>query len=182
MFDSVQEIINYCNHIKLHDASNCLPKTEGIYFIIGKERHTLQSIILYIGQSENLKDRFRDHHRYQECINYDSSCNVYWLNCKNRVELEKHLINKFNPKLNNTPIRDKQSLHNDYVLGEIANIKKMLKTITEKLNISDDSLSINLSKKKSCPYCKSSHLVLNGVSNGVQRYKCKGCKKSFSFN
>jgi len=35
----------------------------------------------------------------------------------------------------------------------------------------------------SCPNCKETDLVKNGRSqNGTQRYRCKGCKKSFRQN
>lgn len=30
-----------------------------------------------------------------------------------------------------------------------------------------------------CPHCESENINKNGFSNGVQRYKCKDCKKSF---
>lgn len=39
---------------------------------------------------------------------------------------------------------------------------------------------MNHYKKISCPSCESTNLVKNGRSqNGAQRYRCKGCKKSF---
>lgn len=31
-----------------------------------------------------------------------------------------------------------------------------------------------------CPYCKRNSNVANGSLNGIQRYKCKKCDKSFS--
>ena len=34
-----------------------------------------------------------------------------------------------------------------------------------------------------CPYCEQTDLVKNGHSeNGTQRYRCKGCKKSFQLD
>ncbi|MDO5517697.1 MAG: hypothetical protein Q4F66_09070 [Clostridium sp.] len=30
-----------------------------------------------------------------------------------------------------------------------------------------------------CPHCGSIHFIRNGYYNGIQRYKCHNCKKTF---
>lgn len=34
--------------------------------------------------------------------------------------------------------------------------------------------------KPSCPHCGGEHVVRNGVAHGLQRYKCRGCRKTFN--
>ncbi len=31
-----------------------------------------------------------------------------------------------------------------------------------------------------CPYCAAAHLVRNGHANGLQRYRCQGCRRTFN--
>lgn len=44
-------------------------------------------------------------------------------------------------------------------------------------------LKVDLYKNRKfecCPYCRSVHFIKHGFFNGIQRYKCKDCKKTFS--
>lgn len=34
--------------------------------------------------------------------------------------------------------------------------------------------------KRCCPHCSHEHVVKNGQSDGLQRYKCRGCSKTFN--
>jgi transposase-like protein len=36
------------------------------------------------------------------------------------------------------------------------------------------------SQKRACPHCKSQSLVRNGTADGLQRYKCRACGKTFN--
>ena len=36
------------------------------------------------------------------------------------------------------------------------------------------------SHARACPYCKSQRLVRNGMADGLQRYKCRACGKTFN--
>lgn len=31
-----------------------------------------------------------------------------------------------------------------------------------------------------CPYCHSEHVVKNGIVTGMQRFKCRGCGRTFN--
>lgn len=34
--------------------------------------------------------------------------------------------------------------------------------------------------KPRCPHCAGEHVVRNGTAKGLQRYKCRGCRKTFN--
>ena len=34
--------------------------------------------------------------------------------------------------------------------------------------------------KPACPYCKDEHIVRNGTASSLQRYKCRGCRRTFN--
>jgi DNA-directed RNA polymerase subunit RPC12/RpoP len=36
------------------------------------------------------------------------------------------------------------------------------------------------SQARACPHCKSQRLVRNGMADGLQRYKCRVCSKTFN--
>src|SRR5579864_6513230 len=36
------------------------------------------------------------------------------------------------------------------------------------------------SQARGCPHCKSQRLVRNGMADGLQRYKCRTCGKTFN--
>ena len=57
------------------------------------------------------------------------------------------------------------------------------------LNSNDDFISIVLEHSNnplpdrlSCPHCQSHKVVKNGFDKGIQRFKCKDCKKSFTWS
>ena len=37
-----------------------------------------------------------------------------------------------------------------------------------------------LAKRPGCPKCQAQHVVRNGQADGLQRYKCRGCKATFN--
>lgn len=37
-----------------------------------------------------------------------------------------------------------------------------------------------LQAMRSCPHCRDRHVVRNGLAQGLQRYKCRGCGKTFN--
>jgi len=181
MFSSIQDIMSYLPHVKLYNTKEELPNVPGVYFIIGQSDIDSQQIILYIGQSGNLQQRFKTHHVYQQCLAYDRLCEVYWLNCWNHVELEKTLISKFTPKFNKLILKDAQSLHNEFVLSELKKIKDALKRIEDQLySYNGSSLYSSSSAKRQCPECNSFNIVGNGSIRHKKRYKCKDCNKTFS--
>lgn len=181
MFSSIQDIMSYLPHVKLYEAKKLLPILSGVYFMIGQSQEDSVSTILYIGQSENLQQRFNDHHCYLNCLEYDRLCQVYWFTCQNYIELEKSLISKFTPKFNKLIVKDQQSLHNEFVLSEIGKIKESLKRIENKLHSYNENslLSSSPTKKVKCHKCGSSNIVSNGSSRFQKRYKCKNCNKTF---
>jgi GIY-YIG catalytic domain len=83
-----------------------LPALEAIYFcVIGQE-------ILYIGQSKNVNQRWRNHHRYCELVTRED-VEIYWFECigiKQRLMAEQSLIRHYKPAFNSSPIRLKIAL------------------------------------------------------------------------
>lgn len=47
-------------------------------------------------------------------------------------------------------------------------------------NFPKDCRESRFSKGEVCPHCNSTHIVKNGKLNGKQRYKCRGCNKTFN--
>lgn len=41
-------------------------------------------------------------------------------------------------------------------------------------------LESTASQTRACPHCKSERIVRNGMADGLQRYKCRGCGKTFN--
>lgn len=39
---------------------------------------------------------------------------------------------------------------------------------------------VSKSKAKTCPHCQSKHVIRHGHAKGLQRYRCRGCGKTFS--
>jgi hypothetical protein len=84
-----------------------LPAKEAIYFcVVGQE-------ILYIGQSKNVNQRWRNHHRYYELVTREG-VEIYWFECtgiKQRLIGERLLIEHYKPVFNSSPIRLKIALN-----------------------------------------------------------------------
>lgn len=92
-----------------------LPVLEAIYFCVtGQE-------ILYIGQSKNVNQRWRNHHKYYELVTREG-VEIYWFECtgiKQRLmgerfsfrEASPTLIEHYKPVFNSSPIRLKIALN-----------------------------------------------------------------------
>ena len=52
----------------------------------------------------------------------------------------------------------------------------------EKVKPSENHISIDLNLKiEKCPHCSSKKIVKNGHKDGIQRFKCKECGKTFTY-
>ena len=86
-----------------------LPTTAGIYFVVDSNNQ-----IWYIGQAQNLKNRWINHHRYDqlEKINKKNSIKLKWYKCENNKDilnrLENYFIDTYYPILNQTKVELKQ--------------------------------------------------------------------------
>lgn len=59
-------------------------------------------------------------------------------------------------------------------IGEILSLKSMTKSIYS------DSREQRFSKGVACLHCGSTNVIKHGKKNGVQRFKCKDCEKTFN--
>jgi len=60
------------------------------------------------------------------------------------------------------------------LIGEIMSLNSLTR------NLSKDCRESRFAKGAVCPHCKSTHIVKNGKLNEKQRYKCRGCNKTFN--
>ena len=90
------ELITGLPSVGINDRKD-LPTDEVVYFVWTAEK------LLYIGQTNNLKQRLYNHHRLVEFLNDESR--VSWFNAAqcDRLEVESELIELFNPSLNGEP-------------------------------------------------------------------------------
>ena len=90
------ELITGLPSVGINDRKD-LPTDEVVYFVWTAEK------LLYIGQTNNLKQRLYNHHRLVEFLNDESR--VSWFNAAqcDRLEIESELIELFNPSLNGEP-------------------------------------------------------------------------------
>ncbi|MEI8226563.1 MAG: IS1595 family transposase [Bacteroidota bacterium] len=61
--------------------------------------------------------------------------------------------------------------------------QKLLKTELNREDLCQKTTAINelpATIMSSCPYCQSKLLIKHGARQGIQRYKCKSCRKSFT--
>lgn len=59
-------------------------------------------------------------------------------------------------------------------IGEIMSLNSLTR------NLPKDCRESRFAKGAVCPHCKSTHIVKNGKLNEKQRYKCRGCNKTFN--
>ncbi|OKH11178.1 hypothetical protein NIES208_17660 (plasmid) [[Limnothrix rosea] IAM M-220] len=85
-----------------------LPEKQGLYFVLSL---LPESKLLYIGQTKNLSERWKDHHRLPEfrlLERVGESICVSWLESSDPLpaleKLESLLIEKLSPILNKTPV------------------------------------------------------------------------------
>lgn len=72
-----------------------------------------------------------------------------------------------------------------YKLNEIEKQSFLLSIVNDMNNLSEISqikADIGEINQKHCPHCKSLSIVANGKNKGVQKYRCKNCRKNFSEN
>lgn len=75
-----------------------LPEISAVYFVLERDGK-----LEYIGQSKNLRQRWRDGHRCCADLAAPTQARVAWLEIADETErqiLEKHLISKYQPRLN----------------------------------------------------------------------------------
>ena len=80
-----------------------LPNTAAIYFVF-----TLDNKLLYIGQTSNLRQRWAQHHRYQQFIEASSQTRIGWFAFGEEfkdslLDIEKELIESLSSEHNDTP-------------------------------------------------------------------------------
>ena len=44
----------------------------------------------------------------------------------------------------------------------------------------EDVVEDRLQVLRACPHCAGMHVVRNGMARGLQRYRCRGCGKTFN--
>jgi hypothetical protein len=90
------ELITGLPSVGINDRKD-LPTDEVVYFVWTAKK------LLYIGQTNNLKQKLYNHHRLVEFLNDESR--VSWFNAAqcDRLEVESELIELFNPSLNGEP-------------------------------------------------------------------------------
>jgi transposase-like protein len=59
-------------------------------------------------------------------------------------------------------------------IGEIMTLNSLTR------NLPKDCRESRFAKGEVCPHCNSTHVVKNGKLNDNQRYKCRGCNKTFN--
>lgn len=77
-----------------------LPNLPAIYFVI-----TSSNKLLYIGMSQNLNQRWYNHHRYQQFIESDPNCKICWLGfdamfSESIADIERELISELDTQYN----------------------------------------------------------------------------------
>ena len=58
--------------------------------------------------------------------------------------------------------------------------KKLADALSPAASLEPQSRSIERLQPSACPHCQSDQVVRNGVCDGLQRYRCRGCSKSFN--
>lgn len=79
-----------------------LPNEEGVYALISIHSESMESEILYIGRSDNLKNRHVSHpvKRFLKLSLGNHFLQTWFMTCGNSRELEKMLIQENEPKFN----------------------------------------------------------------------------------
>lgn len=82
------------------EAIRFLPTSSGIYFALSNQR------VLYIGQSANIRDRWRNHNKYNELSLWEN-VRIHFCPSDGRplLEQEAEWINAFSPILNTIRVR-----------------------------------------------------------------------------
>ena len=96
-----KEIVSFCkdNHTHIIHRQS-FPESPAVYIVWTDKE------VVYIGQTSNLLNRFKNHHRLVDFA--QMGVNVSWLDCGGleRLDVERCLIKLFNPQLNNTILGD----------------------------------------------------------------------------
>ncbi|QUS60827.1 GIY-YIG nuclease family protein [Synechocystis sp. PCC 7338] len=103
-----------------------LPSCAGIYFVLDSN-----FIIHYIGKSENINKRWKNHHRKDQIgeINARYPVKVFWLTCNidDLGTAEKYFIDHYKPLLNDTKVELPKIVPSEIIL------RRLLKKITNKV-------------------------------------------------
>lgn len=91
MVTTISDLPQLCIQKKAH-----LPTVSGIYFVLEEET------VLYIGIATNLRERWVQHHRYEELVNKHPTAKIYFqqLEEKSLKDKEAAMINVFKPIYN----------------------------------------------------------------------------------
>ena len=97
-FAEIRTRNNYCMKPKSIDYINYIPDEQGIYFFIDSN-----GIIVYIGESENIKNRLKGHNILSEYR--DDIISISWLALPRGHEIERYILEKayilyYKPRLN----------------------------------------------------------------------------------
>lgn len=95
-----------------------LPEYSGIYFVIDSSDR-----IIYIGQSENILNRWKNHHRKEQIneIHLDYPVKIAW-KAWNKEDLkiaEKYYINRYHPLLNGTDVKLPKTIPSEVMLRKL---------------------------------------------------------------
>ena len=90
-----KRLLDTLDSVYFDEADLELPEEPGVYLVT-----TSANIIVYIGQSVNLKRRWaQGHHRALECMRYGAQY-IYYLITENHLAKEAEYIYEYNPAIN----------------------------------------------------------------------------------
>jgi predicted GIY-YIG superfamily endonuclease len=105
---------------------NQLPTCAGIYFVLDSN-----NIVCYVGKSENIQKRWKNHHRKHQIeeIHLKYPVKIFWLawNIEDLDTAEKYFIDRYKPLLNNTKVELPKIVPSEIIL------RRLLKKITNKV-------------------------------------------------
>lgn len=76
------------------------PQSSGVYLFLAISFTNRSKKLIYIGQSENLLKRFKNHEKMNKLYNHYDHIYFYWYATHNHIDIEKKLIEKYRPKFN----------------------------------------------------------------------------------
>lgn len=114
-----------------------LPDVPGVYLAVGANR------VLYIGQSVSLKARWTGsaHHRYPE-LNAIEGLRLYWYEVTSEEslrEVEAKLIERFNPPVNNSAVKDLRHVELESQIAKLQAEKDLLRKQIEVAQMLEES-------------------------------------------
>lgn len=96
--DVILEMLEGLGSIDVATGRNKLPEISGVYIVyVGKR-------LLYVGQTSNLRNRIRSHHRLPQFVELNARMAWFEEGDRDRITLERELIDLLDPELNNSSV------------------------------------------------------------------------------